>query len=76
MPVPIHVPPPQARALPLPAAAANEDEAEEEIDILLEGLAITENRPELYFGEANLALSNPTVFFADGCKRLIFDILC
>ena len=59
MPVPVH--PPQARAPP--AAAVYEDKADEEIDISFEGLAITENRPELYFGEANLAFSFPTVFF-------------
>ena len=36
----------------------------------------TESRPTLYFGEANLTLSYPTVFFADGRKHIIFDILC
>ena len=59
-----------------PATAADEDEAEEEIDILISSLAVTESRPELYFCEANLALSYPTGFFADGRKCLIYDILC
>ncbi len=68
---PPHVPPPHA----VPPPAADEDE-EEKIDDLISSLPITESRPALYFGKSNIAIAYPMGFFADGRKRLIYDVLC
>ncbi len=71
MPVPIRAPPP---AIPAPAAAPKEDK--EDIKDIISSLTIMESRPTLFFGNFNIAIAYPTGFFADGRKRLIFDILC
>ncbi len=71
MPVPFRVPPP---VIPAPAAAPEEDK--EDIEELISSLTITESRPMLFFDDLNIVVAYPKGFYANGRKRLIFDILC
>jgi hypothetical protein len=74
MPAP-PVPPVPPRHVTLPPLQVEDDEEEFDEDFI-SSLAITESKLVLFFGESNIAIAYPTGFFADGRKRLIYNVLC